>query len=224
MAKRKINTDQIRVLEIEYSQVCQNIREGWTYVMTIIRQFITLQIVLISFVGLGNFLVPINIPINIESAQNISEINNDIENSGAATNNPDNSYSRPNILTVILSTGSIIILIILGILISYGAKVQIRRIFDNSQKFVERAAAIENKIGSKKLNISSTINTLHAHSYNKETYPSHIYMLSRLENKDLKQMDVFIAQCFNISFWIWMFVFVLQALSILKHYGFLDAI
>ena len=171
---------QFQFASMEYKELCQNVRESWSYITALIRQYLLIQIVLLSIVGLGSSAVPTTRGVVYGKSQTSPETNttNQTQDFPNVVNDRSLDYDREIRFRKYARVSSTIALILIGAGLSWGAYFQSNRLFVNAKNFVQRAASIEKNYGVGKLA-----------SGNGKTSPTHIYMLSRLNNQELFQMS-----------------------------------
>lgn len=166
----------------EYKEVCQNIRESWTYITTLIRQYLAIQILLLSIVGLGT-----SIPTAATSSQQ------------ATSQSQSSSVSSETALEArgrkLARSATIIVLMLIGGGLSLGAWAQSRRLYENSTNFVKRAAAIEREIGARTLELKKDDDA--------KTTPLHQYMHSRLIDGVRFNMQYAVQAMYLAGFIMW---------------------
>jgi hypothetical protein len=157
----------------EYKEVCQNIRESWSYTTTLLRQYLIIQILLLGLVGLGNAAIPTAGTVVTGTAQT-KPAGQPSTTTTTPTETPasieDYLLSRDAKIKRWTRYGTILAFMAIGFFFSWGAQRQSGRIFFNSTNFVKRAAELENEygIGNLPLNVAKPVPSLH------------VYMLSRL--------------------------------------------
>lgn len=152
---------------LEYKEICQNIRESWNYITTLLRQFLIIQILLLSLVGLGNSAVTTATTMVTYPVQSKAPGAADSTAQGDISPSEKDFLARDARMKKFARYGAIIALMIIGGGFSLGAWSQSRRLFANATNFVRRAAAIEEKFGVGPIG---------------ENRPHHQYMLSRLSD------------------------------------------
>jgi len=136
---------EIQLAAMEYKEVCVNVRTGWEYIVTLLRQFIITQFILI-----------ISVSIFINEQLFIALITK-----------CDDCTMRGLSFTAV-------VLMVFAALFSLFVCFQSNRLFDNSQEFVERARALEEKY-------SVGIRTVTENTDN-QAMPTFTYMEDRLRN------------------------------------------
>ncbi len=209
-APRNTNNDMFQRANMEYAQLCQNIREGWTHITTLLRQFLFVQVLLISLVGLGNTAIT---AIKAIASDDVPVVG--IKQSDKKSTNPDQSNTqqsktlnekRLTRFARYSSTISYSVLVLIGISISFGARVQSNRLFLNCKSFVQRAAAIEEKFSVGNLDFGKSENI----------EPVHIYMFNRLENTELTSMQQVLSVVYICGGLLWIGIGVVLALPFLQ--------
>jgi len=149
-------------LEVEYSELNNHLRECWKYISDLLRNFIFLQITLISLVFLsGNVIRIERINVGVHSDQVA------VQNDKADSNNSVGSYDDRKFRKL-----AVLPLMIIAMMASVGAAVQNHRLFNNASSYVHRAAYIESKGGLLKDNRSENEKTLPPNTYMKQNlYP-----------------------------------------------------
>jgi hypothetical protein len=158
------NDKQSLDIDAEYRELNNHIRECWKYISDLLRNFLFLQIILVSVIFLGGSVAKIegiNVGINTGRDSTIQSgnpsTNNRLENS-------DNGKFRKQ---------AILPLLLIGLFGSIGAAVQNHRLFINATYFIHRAAYLEHRGGLVKDTRTSTPErTLPANTYMRENlYP-----------------------------------------------------
>ena len=180
---------------LEYKEICQNIRESWSYITSLFRHFLIIQIVLLSLIGLGTHAL--NAPSTTrDAAQSMSEPKHRSAQDADA-------FQRELRFRMFARGSTISALIIIGIGLSFGACLQSHRIFFNASNFVKRAAAIEGKFGVPPLKLRG------------EDVPStYAYMHSRLTGRDFKMKHALTATYLFAGF-LWILIGLLHLVPVI---------
>jgi len=195
----EVSDREFHFATVEYQEVCQNIRESWTYIITLVRQFLVIQVVLLSLVGLGNSTV-----------STLTSIPNGATQTGASSSSAEVSstekdrFAKEVASRRLIRYGVIITaLMIIGGVFSWGALLQSRRIFFNAQNFVARAAAIEDAYGVGVLDQNPSL---------------HNYMQARLDHRELFQMRGFLSGIYFSGICLWVIIGVIFALPYIAYW------
>lgn len=116
----------IKIIEIEYREVAQHIRDSWKHITNLLRNYFFLQVLIIGTVILGGSSLFQNQPMIFDGDGGVP---------GAFF-----VYVVQKIATVAL--------MIFGAAISYGGKVQNERLFLNAEKFIRCGAELESSLNS----------------------------------------------------------------------------
>jgi hypothetical protein len=179
---------------IEYKEVCQNIRESWSYTTTLLRHYLFIQILLLSLVGLGNSAITNTGAVFTGTIQSKTTGQTDAaaQTEASISLAEKEALGREARMKKWARYGTLLALILIGGGLSLGAWRQSRRIFFNSTNFVKRAAAIESQYGIGEL------------SLNAEKPPAmHVYMLSRLNDKNLFPMEKALSVTYGLGGLVW---------------------
>jgi hypothetical protein len=149
-------------LDVEYCELNNHIRECWKYISDLLKNFIFLQIVLISLVFLGGGVIKIEgITVGLHAAQGVTQ--SDKANLSVASGSYDSGKFKKLV---------ILPLMIVAMMASAGAVVQNHRLFNNASSYVRRAAYIESRGFLRDNRADGSERTLPPNTYMKENlYP-----------------------------------------------------
>ena len=191
---------QFQLASLEYKEVCQNVREGWNYITTLFRQFLIIQILLISLVGLGGpAITNINSIIGGLTSLKATETQVSADTGRAIDPNGSSEFSaRVAKFDIYAKNSSIFALVLVGFGLSWGAFIQSKRLFINCKKFVKRAAAIEVKFSLGTLSLDG----------DKDILPVNQYMNNRLSDpeQDDFQMQTALSIVYLSGCALWFFI------------------
>jgi hypothetical protein len=184
----------------EYKEVCQNIRESWSYTTTLLRQYLIIQILLLSLVGLGNSAITTAGTIFTGTAQSKPASQPSATPTETTVSIEEYTLGREAKIKRWTRYGTIFALMAIGFSFSFGARLQSGRIFLNSTNFVKRAAALESKYGVGNLSLSD----------GKEVASLHVYMLSRLLNEQPQiKMEKVLSYVYGSGMVLWGIIAIL---------------
>ena len=151
------------------------VRGGIT-LTTLFRQFLIIQILLISLVGLGGpAITNINSIIGGLTSLKATETQVSADTGRAIDPNGSSEFSaRVAKFDIYAKNSSIFALVLVGFGLSWGAFIQSKRLFINCKKFVKRAAAIEVKFSLGTLSLDG----------DKDILPVNQYMNNRLSDPE----------------------------------------
>ena len=145
-------------LALEYEQVCESIRDCWKYLSELLRNFIFVQIILVSTVGLGSQVLnrelekyalkgsenisSIQAPRNLEISELEKPAKGD-EKSEESEKSVANDQAGDTNQTSPTNRGWRVWLCVFGMLFSAGACIQNLRLYDNAKAFIRRGAYLE---------------------------------------------------------------------------------
>jgi hypothetical protein len=143
--------------DAEYRELNNHLRECWRYISDLLKNFIFLQIILISVVFLGGGVVKIE-GIDVNTSRSV------VENNANPNTHPESASSTRRFRKL-----AIMPLLLIGIAGSVGAAMQNRRLFVNATYFVRRAAYLEHRGGfAKDGRVSVSERTMPANTYMNE--------------------------------------------------------